>query len=221
MINRPKILLVDDNLDILKMIKSQLSKDEFNVDMAFDGAEAIEKIKKNRPSVLVSDWMMPKINGVDLCREVKNKKEFESIYFIMLTAKNDLDDKRLAFEVGADDYVEKPFNPTELILRIKAGIRICRLHENIADRAHLKAIRELALTLGHEINNPLGVMLLILQSIQKKNDTTTLNQLKKEIEECIHQGGRISEVIKKLSSLENPIFKPYLDGSDLNMLDLK
>lgn len=101
--------------------------------------------------------------------------------FYNANCKNDLDDKRLAFEVGADDYVEKPFNPTELILRIKAGIRICRLHENIADRAHLKAIRELALTLGHEINNPLGVMLLILQSIQKKNDTTTLNQLKKKL----------------------------------------
>ena len=219
--NKPKILIADDDSNILEILKTKLLSQNFDVTIAHDGIEAFEKINLVKPDVLISDWVMPNMDGIGLCKKVKSDSELESIYLIMLTAKDSLQDKKLAFDSGADDYVVKPYNFNELILRVEAGLRICKLHQNVADMEHLKAIRELSITLGHEINNPLGVMVLILQTILKKNDNISLKEIRTEIESCIKQGQRISEIIKKLSSLDNPIYKPYLDGSDVNMLDLQ
>ena len=115
-----KILVVDDEKLIVKGIKFSLEQDEYEVDCAFDGEEALEKAKNNDYDLIILDLMLPKMNGYDVCREIR---EFSDVPVIMLTAKDQDMDKIMGLEYGADDYVTKPFNIVEVKARIKAVFR--------------------------------------------------------------------------------------------------
>lgn len=112
-----KILVVDDEKLIVKGIKFSLEQDGFQVDAAYDGEEAVNKVKENTYDIMLLDVMLPKIDGFEVCRQVR---EFSDIPIIMLTAKGDDMDKILGLEYGADDYITKPFN----ILEVKARIKV-------------------------------------------------------------------------------------------------
>ena len=103
---------------------------------------------------------------------------------------------------------------------MRAGLRISKLQKELAELQHHKAIIELAMTLGHEINNPLGIMMLVLQVIQKRKDTDLIGDIRKELNTVVQNGNRIAETVKKLSNLQNPQLKPYLKNSDTKMVDL-
>ncbi|MEA4973195.1 MAG: response regulator transcription factor [Candidatus Metalachnospira sp.] len=115
-----KILVVDDEKLIVKGIKFSLEQDEMNIDVAYDGEEALNLIKKNKYDLAVLDVMLPKMDGLHVCREVR---EFSSLPIIMVTAKGEDMDKIMGLEYGADDYMTKPFNILELKARIKAVLR--------------------------------------------------------------------------------------------------
>lgn len=115
-----KVLVVDDDLNIVKLIKLYLEKEDFTVCTASDGLEALDVWKKENPSIIVLDIMMPGLDGNGVCREIRKTSE---IPIIMLTAKGETFDKVLSLELGADDYIVKPFDPKELIARIKAILR--------------------------------------------------------------------------------------------------
>ena len=115
-----KILVVDDEKLIVKGIKFSLEKDGMDIDVAYDGEEALELIKKNDYDLAVLDVMLPKMDGLQVCREVR---EFSQMPIIMVTAKGEDMDKILGLEYGADDYITKPFNILELKARIKAVLR--------------------------------------------------------------------------------------------------
>lgn len=118
-----KILVVDDEEKILKVIEQTLSKQNYEVITAADGEEALIKLDEENPHLMVLDLMLPKLDGYEVCRIAKSKT---SIPIIMLTAKGDLIDKTVGFNMGVDDYVTKPFSPSELALRIKAVLRRVR-----------------------------------------------------------------------------------------------
>ena len=115
-----KVLVVDDDLNIVKLIKLYLEKEDFTVCTASDGLEALEVWKAENPSIIVLDIMMPGLDGNGVCREIRKTSE---VPIIMLTAKGETFDKVLSLELGADDYIVKPFEPKELIARIKAILR--------------------------------------------------------------------------------------------------
>lgn len=115
-----KILVVDDEKLIVKGIKFSLEQDEMDIDVAYDGEEALNLIKKNKYDLAVLDVMLPKMDGLQVCREVR---EFSSMPIIMVTAKGEDMDKIMGLEYGADDYMTKPFNILELKARIKAVLR--------------------------------------------------------------------------------------------------
>ena len=115
-----KILVVDDEKLIVKGIKFSLEQDGMDIDVAYDGEEALELIKKNDYDLAVLDVMLPKMDGLQVCREVR---EFSQMPIIMDTAKGEDMDKILGLEYGADDYMTKPFNILELKARIKAVLR--------------------------------------------------------------------------------------------------
>ena len=117
-----KILVVDDEKLIVKGIKFSLEQDGMDIDVAYDGEEALELIKKNDYDLAVLDVMLPKMDGLQVCREVR---EFSQMPIIMVTAKGEDMDKILGLEYGADDYMTKPFNILELKARIKAVLRRC------------------------------------------------------------------------------------------------
>jgi len=127
-----KILIVDDEPDIIELVRYNLAKDGFDVDMAKDGADAFEKIKKNYYDLLILDLMLPLMSGLDICKAVKRDTKLEKMPIIMLTAKADEVDRVIGLELGADDYVTKPFSPRELIARVKAVLRRTRKEEKAA-----------------------------------------------------------------------------------------
>ena len=115
-----KVLVADDDINIVKLIKLYLVKEDFTVCTASNGTEAREVYKRENPSIIVLDIMMPELDGNGVCREIRKTSD---VPIIMLTAKGETFDKVLSLELGADDYIVKPFEPKELIARIKAILR--------------------------------------------------------------------------------------------------
>lgn len=115
-----KILVVDDEKPIADILKFNLKKEGFNVHCAYDGIEALAMVEEIKPDIILLDIMLPLKDGMEVCREVRKKYEMP---IIMLTAKDSEIDKVLGLELGADDYVTKPFSTRELIARVKANLR--------------------------------------------------------------------------------------------------
>jgi len=114
------ILIVDDEPNIQELAKLYLEKDGYRVELAATGEEAIRKLELIKPSLVVLDIMLPDIDGFDVCREIRKRSE---VPVLMLTARKDDIDKILGLELGADDDLTKPFNPRELVVRVKAVLR--------------------------------------------------------------------------------------------------
>jgi DNA-binding response OmpR family regulator len=119
MSNKP-ILLVDDDPHVLEVLSLYLKKEDYPVILADNGKEALEKVEEADPLLIVLDVMMPEMDGIEVCRKIRAVK---STPIIMLTAKSEDVDKILGLELGADDYITKPFNPREVVARIKAVLR--------------------------------------------------------------------------------------------------
>ncbi|MGI6109209.1 MAG: winged helix-turn-helix domain-containing protein [Eubacteriaceae bacterium] len=115
-----KILVVDDEPSIVDLIKMELEFEGYKVDVAYDGEVAVEKAHSFVPELIILDIMLPKKNGYDVCKEVTR---FLDVPIILLTAKTDIVDKVLGLELGADDYLTKPFDNRELLARVKAHLR--------------------------------------------------------------------------------------------------
>ena len=115
-----RVLVVDDEKALVKGIKFNLELDGYEVDTAYDGEEAVEKVRSGGVDLVIMDLMMPKKNGLDACLEIRS---FSKLPIIMLTAKSEDNDKIIGFEYGADDYVTKPFNILELKARVRALLR--------------------------------------------------------------------------------------------------
>lgn len=115
-----KVLVVDDEKPISDIIKFNLIKEGFEVDVAFDGEEALKKVYQFQPNIIILDLMLPKLDGFQVCRKVR---ETFNMPILMLTAKEEEVDKVLGLELGADDYITKPFGMRELIARVKANLR--------------------------------------------------------------------------------------------------
>lgn len=118
-----RILVVDDERPIAEILKFSFEREGFAVDMAFDGEEAVAKARASHFDLVILDIMLPKLDGFSVCREIR---KFSAVPILMLTAKEDEVDKVLGLELGADDYVTKPFSPRELIARVRAILRRTR-----------------------------------------------------------------------------------------------
>ena len=118
-----EILLADDEPNQIELMKFNLEKNGFLVRSAYNGKQALDMIYEKKPSVLIADWMMPKMSGIELCRELRSNKDTKLLPIIMLSARSEDSDKSLGLDTGADDYISKPFSPIELVSRVKALIR--------------------------------------------------------------------------------------------------
>jgi DNA-binding response OmpR family regulator len=114
------ILVVDDEKSIVELARLYLEKEGYRVEQAYDGAEALTTVKSVQPDLIVLDLMLPEIDGWEVCRRVRGESD---VPIIMLTARDDDVDKIVGLEMGADDYVTKPFNPRELLARVRAVLR--------------------------------------------------------------------------------------------------
>jgi phosphate regulon transcriptional regulator PhoB len=117
------ILVVDDEEPIQELLRFNLEKEGNKVWLAKDGQEALDQVEKEQPDLIVLDVMLPGMDGLEVCRRLRQNPKFQEIPIIMLTAKGEEIDKVLGLELGADDYMTKPFSPRELLARIKARLR--------------------------------------------------------------------------------------------------
>ena len=120
---KAKILVVDDEKDIIELLSYNLELERFKVISATDGEKALELVSKERPDIIILDLMLPGIDGLDVCRELKRNDHTAAIPIIMLTAKGEESDIVVGLELGADDYITKPFSPRILVARVKAVLR--------------------------------------------------------------------------------------------------
>jgi len=117
------IVTVEDELPLITLLKYNLEKEGYKVKNAETGQEALQLIKSTLPDIVVLDWMLPDFSGIEVCKQIKRDKKLKTIPVLMLTAKSEAEDKIIGFENGVDDYLTKPFNNKELILRIKSLLK--------------------------------------------------------------------------------------------------
>lgn len=115
------ILIVDDEPNIVQLARMYLERDLFRVEAVYDGRSALQAVQRLRPALMVLDLMLPEIDGLEVCRQLRAEKN--ALPILMLTARDEDVDKILGLEIGADDYMTKPFNPRELVARVKAILR--------------------------------------------------------------------------------------------------
>ena len=143
------ILIADDEPNQLELMSFNLSNAGYSIIKATNGKEAIELIENHSPDLIILDWMMPKMSGIDVCRTLRSRPETKQIPIIILSARSEDSDKSLGLDTGADDYISKPFSPKELISRVNALLRRSRpgLINNILEHENLKiSLNEMTVT---------------------------------------------------------------------------
>jgi len=120
---KAKIFIVEDEPSIVQLVKYNLEKQNFKVLVSNNGEEGLQEIKKTEPDLILLDWMLPDLSGIDICKALRKDTKFKNVPIIMLTARSQEEDKVLGLNVGADDYLPKPFSNPELIARVNALLR--------------------------------------------------------------------------------------------------
>ena len=123
---KPLVLLVEDEEALLTMLRYNLEREGFEVATAMNGEEALIAVDERRPDLMLLDWMLPLVSGIEVCRQVRRRSETRDLPIIMLTARGEEGDKIRALNSGADDYITKPFSPSELTARLNAVLRRSR-----------------------------------------------------------------------------------------------
>jgi len=123
---KPSVLIVEDETGLVELLRYNLERAGFDVGVAGDGEEAMTAIAEHRPDLVLLDWMLPLMSGIEVCRQIRRQADTANLPIIMLTARGEEGDRIRGLDAGADDYVAKPFSPTELISRIRAVLRRIR-----------------------------------------------------------------------------------------------
>ena len=179
-----KILVVDDDQNICELLRLYIEKENFEVAVANDGRRALELFDSFSPDLILLDIMLPELDGWQVCREIRKKSQCP---IIMLTAKGEVFDKVLGLELGADDYVVKPFETKEVVARIKAVLR--RMGKNAADTVKEVKYDKLSINLtnyelkvkGVQVDTPRKEMELIYHLASNPNQVFTRDQLLDEV----------------------------------------
>lgn len=179
-----KILVVDDDLNICELLRLYLEKEDYTVVIANDGASAVSTFNAENPALVLLDIMLPKLDGWQVCREIR---KFSEVPIIMLTAKGEVFDRVLGLELGADDYVVKPFDAKEVVARIKAVLR--RSASSMADEVKEVHYDKLSINLtnyelrvnGTQVDTPPKEMELIFHLAKNPNRVFTRDQLLDEV----------------------------------------
>lgn len=212
------ILVVEDEEHTRYLLERLLVVNNFEVRTAENGIDALNTISNFKPEIILADWNMPEMDGVGLCSRIKSNPDLKHIYFIMITAKTSTHEKVEGLDTGADDYITKPVENEELLARIRSGLRIYDLQQEIKQLEHEKALIEMAATLGHQMNNPLSAINMALTSLKKNIQNKKFNDIEDDIKLIQQSAQRMQEITQKLIMLRDPKLVTYLDK--LKMLKL-
>lgn len=223
---RPRVLVADDNRDMRELLRLVLDK-EFDVDTAKNGLEALEKVRAEAPALVVTDVMMPGLSGTELCERIKTDARLREIPIMIVSSKAEGEMKVRGLELGADDYVAKPFHPREIMARARSLIRLREAQREAADRnvelqaaldqlhraqtqlvqsERLAAVGELAAGIAHEVNNPVNYAL---------NAARALKGISTEIQDVALRFDRLNLEDWNQFNAQASALREYLDEVDL------
>jgi DNA-binding response OmpR family regulator len=218
-----KVLIADDSATTRLLLESVVAARGHDLVCVPDGDAAWSAYKTYAPTLVILDWQMPGLDGIEVCRRVKASPTARDSFVLMVTGRTDDDDVVSALDAGADDYLFKPLIPPVVIARLTIAERRIALNharwaaeEALASAQWLAGVGQTALAIQHEVNNPLAALLgnvqLMLMDEELARDARTL------AEETLAQARRVAAVVKRLSALEAPRTVEYLVGEP--MLDL-
>ena len=223
----PRILLAEDSAVYRNLIKHELAG-HFDVTLVSDGQEAWEAIQQpDSPSLIVLDWMLPGMDGVDVCRNIRTHLSDRYCYVILLTARTSEEDLLLGMEAGADDFVRKPFSAPELRARLRSGARILHLNQQLLSAATIDSLTQVrtraALLAGIESElercrrdkRPLGLIIADLDYFKTINDTAghlAGDKVLREVAQAISQSIRSYDVVGRYGGEEFVIALPGADA---------
>ncbi len=216
-----RILLVDDDCDVVEMNKSFLEEMGYTVLCAYDGEECLEKLAQEDVDLLILDVKLPGLDGFEVCRHLRADAKTSRLGIIMLTAKKAVQDKVTGLEAGADDYLTKPFDMPELLARVKAQLRLRELQQQLIEMEKVATIGQMAITLSHEINNPLTSIIWHTRLLQEElnNARDVPSDVLLSLETIAEDAHRIEKVLTQLRQISKPVVTDYT--SDVKMIDLQ
>jgi len=217
-INLKNILIAEDDLTTRTMLQAILSQAGYTVVSVADGNEAWALLQSEAaPRLLILDWMMPGMDGLTLCRWLREQKGQLSFYIILLTSKGEKPHIIEGLEAGADDYIAKPYDNSELLARVHAGFRILSLQAELRRKERMQGVLEMAGAVCHELNQPLQIVLgyseLLLSNMEKTDAKYEMISL---IQEGIERIGRLTHKIMHISKYRS---RPYLCSG--NIIDIE
>ncbi len=201
---KPRILIVDDDEKNLALLAEKMARDGYETALAVNGIEALEKTAAFHPDLIMLDIMMPKMDGYEALRRLKSSEETKYIPVILLTGKGETDDKVLGFDVGAEDYIIKPFSLREVSARVKALLRMRALQAKLLGSEKMAALGGMVDGIAHEIRNPLttigGIARRLLDSESNPQHKTYAKSIISSVERLERMLQRIDEYKSILSS---------------------
>jgi len=214
-----KILVVEDNEDILRLLRSMLKSKGYRVVAAENGDEALRMVNDEEPHLILLDLSLPKIDGYSVCRMLKESENTRHIPIIIVTCKSSIQEKIMGLELGADDYIVKPFCREEVLARVKSLLKMRNLHYRLIQAEKLATLAQVAVSVNHEINNPLCAISanaeIIKMMLAKGIDIDRMNA---KVESILGEVDRIKGVIEKLSKATKVVSMEYIAG--IQMLDI-
>jgi sigma-B regulation protein RsbU (phosphoserine phosphatase) len=214
-----KILIVEDEKDTRFILEKLLTKNGYEVVSAHNGSEALDTLKSFNPKVVVADWTMPVLDGLQLCEILKSNDDTKVIYYIILTARTSLKDRVTGLDVGADDFLIKPIENQELLARIRSGVRIFNLQNELKSIEHTKAVIEMACTIGHQFNNPLSSLMMTLKNIEEEIKSKSFKELEDDFKIVNQSIVRIKSLVDDLIHLQNPTTIDYTSENKMIKLN--
>ena len=191
-------LVVEDMPDVTRVISMAL-RPLFKVMAADNGVKALEVIKKEVPDIVITDLMMPEMDGIELTRRLRSDPKTKHIPIIMLTARGDQTDKLLGLEAGVNDYITKPFSPTELLAKVKSILNIEESHAELLLSKQIESLKVMAGGIAHEINNPLNyIKNALFVAKNDLNNIVTIAFTKPKDDESAKQVNLLAERVRKM-----------------------
>jgi adenylate cyclase len=178
-----KVLIVDDEPFNLDLLEQELADQNYAIERANDGMEALEKVESFKPDVILLDYMMPKMNGIEVVKRLRQDERYKSLPVILLTAKGSQEDKVRGLDAGADDYVVKPFDSFELLARVRSMMRIKELHDSLADlnRSLAEKVTEQVTEIGRMARLKRYFSPQVADSVLEKDDDSMFKTHRREI----------------------------------------
>jgi DNA-binding response OmpR family regulator len=226
MVHTPRVLVADDDPTIILLLEHVLDGLGWAHDAVADGSEAWDVWQKTRHALVVLDIDMPGMNGLGVCRKIREAEPGRETFVLVVTGHDRAADLESVLAAGADDYVSKPTTGQRLTARLRIAQR--RMENDAARRAAEEALRqarwmagvgEAMVSLQHEINNPLAGLLGVAELMQI--DAKEAGRPTEELDLILEQARRIRELVKKLGDLRNPQSVGYAGGTSSRMVDLQ